>query len=161
MRRLGPRVVVNVYRVVATLTSAAQLRRRKHAMQGEVSALQLVAVALTLVPYEYVVYAHSAGIQAFALGIMVVAATGHCGAQALYCTFTNALAHMAWSTRGDAWPMNAMTMYEYQCKCLLAGVVVGVVDAYRRAKVWYAELMAAQDSAERENAARRDAKKTT
>jgi hypothetical protein len=31
---------------------------------------------------------------------------------------------------------------------------------YRRAKLWYIELMAAQDAAERENAARLDEKKT-
>ena len=58
----------NVYRVVATLTSAANFSKRKHALQREVSAMQLVAVALTLVPYEHGAYAHSAGIQAFALG---------------------------------------------------------------------------------------------
>ena len=160
LRRLGPRYVANVYRVVATLTSAAQLSKRKHALQREVSAMQLVAVALTLVPYEHGAYVHSAGIQAFALGVMLVAATGHCGAQALYCAFTNALAHVAWTVRRDAWPMNAMTMYEYQIRCMMAGVVVGTSDLYRRAKLWYIELMAAQDAAERENAARLDEKKT-
>ena len=68
LRRLGPRYVVNVYRVVATLTSAANFAKNKHALQREVSAMQLVAVALTLVPYEHGAYAHSAGIQACALG---------------------------------------------------------------------------------------------
>jgi hypothetical protein len=56
--------------------------------------------------------------------------------------------------------MNAMTMYEYQIRCMMAGVVVGTSDLYRRAKLWYIELMAAQDAAERENAARLDEKKT-
>jgi len=160
LRRLGPRYVVNVYRVVATLTSAANFAKNKHALQREVSAMQLVAVALTMVPYEHGAYAHSAGIQACALGMMLVAATGHCGAQALYCTFTNALAHMAWTVRGDRWPMNAMTMYQYQIRCAVAGAVIGTSDLYRRAKLWYIELMAAQDAAERENAERLDEKKT-
>ena len=49
---------------------------------------------------------------------------------------------------GTKWPMNAMGMYEFQIRCMLAGAFIGSVDAYRRCKLWYVELMKAQDVAE-------------
>ena len=37
-------------------------------------------------------------------------------------------------------------------RCMLAGAFIGSVDAYRRCKLWYVELMKAQDVAEVKNA---------
>jgi len=159
MQRLGPRYVVNTYRIACGLVSLANARKGKHSMQFELSAVQFVAVVLTLAPWRYGLYAWSAGLQSFALGLAFFA--NHCsiGPQALFCTLTNELAHMAWTAHGGKWPMNAMTMYEFQIRFMFAGAVIGGMDAYRRCKLWYMELMRAQDVAEVKNARALEEKK--
>ena len=44
-------------------------------------------------------------------------------------------------------------------RCMLAGAFIGGVDAYRRCKLWYIELMKAQGAAEVERGAISEKKK--
>ena len=152
MQRLGPRYVVNTYRMACGVVSLANVRKGQHSMQFELSATQLAAVVMTLAPWRHGLYVWTAGLQAFALGLAFFANNCSIGPQALFCSLTNELAHMAWTAHGTKWPMNAMSMYEFQIRCMLAGAFIGGVDAYRRCKLWYIELMKAQDAAEVKNA---------
>ena len=152
MQRLGPRYVVNTYRMACGVVSLANVRKGQHSMQFELSATQLAAVVMTLAPWRHGLYVWTAGLQAFALGLAFFAKNCSIGPQALFCSLTNELAHMAWTAHATKWPMNAMGMYEFQIRCMLAGAFIGSVDAYRRCKLWYVELMKAQDVAEVKNA---------
>ena len=145
MQRLGPRYVVNTYRMACGVVSLANVRKGQHSMQFELSATQLAAVVMTLAPWRHGLYVWTAGLQAFALGLAFFANNCSIGPQALFLLVGRA-SSPRYGVDGDRtkWPMNAMSMYEFQIRCMLAGAFIGGVDAYRRCKLWYIELMKAQ-----------------
>lgn len=151
-RMLGWRYVLNVYRVVCAITSVAGFVKPKYSLHRMVSVVQLIAVALTLVSLRHALYVYSVALQTFALGVATFSNNLQVAPQCLFCVLTNALAHMAWTTMKFKWPMNAMTQYEWQMRGLYTGCFIGAVELWQRAKLWYAELMSQQDTAERENA---------
>ena len=94
MQRLGPRYVVNTYRMACGVVSLANVRKGQHSMQFELSATQLAAVVMTLAPWRHGLYVWTAGLQAFALGLAFFANNCSIGPQALFCSLTNELAHI-------------------------------------------------------------------
>lgn len=160
---LGWRHVLNTYRVTAALTSLAGVRKPKYSIHREVSIAQLIAVVLTLPPLRMGFYVYSVGIQSGALGAATFGNNLQIFPQIILCVCTNALARMAWHTRIGEWPIDSMTQYEWQMRWIVAGLLIGMKDSYRRAKLWYTELVAEQDKKEREIAsehAKRAQKKT-
>lgn len=150
---LGWRYVLNIYRVTAAVTSLAGANKPKYSIHREVSIAQLIAVVLTLLPLRMGFYVYAVGIQSAALGAATFGNNLQIFPQIVMCVCTNALARMAWHTRAGEWPVNAMTQYEWQMRWIVAGLLIGAKDSYRRAKLWYIELVAEQDKKEAEIAA--------
>ena len=163
--RLGFQYSVNLFRVLCTFTSYMRLVKGKfpHPLSNEMSVIQLTAVALTLTPWEYGLQIVSVGLMSAMLGVMVTVAPDSIGMNVLYYFLMNLVAAASWHAGVSGIPGQITQTYtrkEFELKCVLAGFVIGLYHLYGRCRVWYTELVAAQDKAEAENNAKIASKKS-
>jgi len=163
--RFGFTLTMNMFRFLCSFTSGMKLFKKKfaHRLSDEMSIVQLLAVALTLPPWQYGTQIISIGLISAMLGLMLTVAPTWSGMHFCYFFMMNLAADLTWHAGVHGPGMEIVKTYtkkEFELTCLLTGFIIGLFAFYGQLKIWYVELVTAQDKAEAEVRKQIDAKKS-